>query len=66
MVHAGRFQRNSHVIRLDGNLAVTSVNEDSELDPGRSPLVGQGIERSPDGPPGKQDVVHKTTCAPST
>jgi hypothetical protein len=46
-------------VRLDGEFAVTAVNEHGELNPARTAKVVQGVERRAGSAAAEQNVVHE-------
>ena len=56
LVPVGR-QVLAHVVRPDRQLAVAPVDHHGQLDHLGPPVVAEGVERGPDGPPGEEHVV---------
>src|SRR5579863_1462721 len=49
----------SDVVRPDRQFAMTSINQDGELDQSRSSKIHEAVERGADRPSGIEDVVHQ-------
>ena len=57
VVTEGRRDVLADVVGADRQLPVTPIDQDGQLDDGRSAVIAQRVERGADRPPGVQDVV---------
>lgn len=57
MIPTGGLELDAHVIRLDWHLAMSSVDEDSQLDLPRSAVVRKRVKGGADGPPGEKNII---------
>src|SRR5689334_2386479 len=53
----GGLHRAADVTRLDGELAVSAVDQDQQLNPGGPAVIEQSVKRRPCGAPGVEHVI---------
>ena len=51
-------------IGLNGNLAMTPVDQDREFHLGGPPVIKERVKSGPDGSSGKDDVIHQNNVSP--